>query len=141
MRVSSYAVARPAFYDRNAAGFISSYNSNPGPHGETTRVTVTVAAGKKHSVEVMGLQLIRDTAPSATVFSAVRAYITPSGGTSTKFVELDLFSTVVNTTNTFYVPPPITLYPADVMIYNTVDSSTGGTITYNLVYKSTIFDA
>lgn len=141
MRVSSLGVARPAFYDRNASGYIINYSDGLAPHAETNRITVTVAAGKKHSTEVLGTQILRDTAATAAGYAAVRAYITPSGGSITKLVDTFIFTTTVFATDRLLYTTPLTFYAGDQILLQTVDGSTGGTCTYNLVYKSTIFDA
>jgi len=141
MRVSSFAVARPAYYDRNAAGFIINYSASVAPHGETNRVTVTVAAGKKHAVEIIGATILRDAAAAVLGLAAVRAYITPSGGTTTKFLELPLYNNTVFSSSILFIPPPVTQYPGDVLLLQTVDGSTTGSITFSCVYKSTIFDS
>jgi hypothetical protein len=141
MRVSSYAVARPAYYDRNAAGFISNYVASAAPHSETNRVTVTVAAGKKHAVEIIGATILRDAAAAVLGYAAVRAYITPSGGAAMRFLELPLYNNTVFSSNSLFIPPTVTQYPGDVLLLQTIDGSTTGSITFSCAYKATIFDS
>lgn len=141
MKLGSLAAARPAFYDRNATGYIINYSNSLAPHAETNRITVTVAAGKKHSAEVFGTQILRDTAATLASYAAIRAYINPSGGSITKLVDTFISTNTVYVTDRLLYTTPITLYAGDQLLLQTYDSSTGGTCTYNLVYKATIFDA
>ena len=47
MKITSYAVARPQYYDRGAVSTFFSYAATLSQHAATTRWTTTVAAGKK----------------------------------------------------------------------------------------------
>ena len=47
MKITSYAVARPQYYDRNAVSTFFSGGGTYAQHATTTRWTTTVAAGKK----------------------------------------------------------------------------------------------
>ena len=140
MKVSSFAVARPAFYDRNASGVSSSYSNDLTPHASTTRFTATCPAGKKYILEAWYLSSWRIQV--ATVVSAVEnymTYLTASGG------GYIIQSTYVNNTayyrEVYTGGTSITLYPTDTLVYTTADASTGGQIRLAANVKFTVFDA
>ena len=79
MKVSSYAVARPNYYDRGATSVIGTYESaNIAPHGATERWTYTVAAGYRLLIENLLLSNYRAT--TATVSGPVYAYVVVASG-------------------------------------------------------------
>ena len=141
MRLSSLASARPAFYDRNSTSSLSVYNADVAPHAETSRVSVTVAAGKKHTVEALTLQVLRTSAGSVIGYAAGRAYIYPSGVSQSKLAECFLYNNTAYQEKIQIYSPGITLYPGDNIALASLDTTTGGTVTYLLVYKATIYDA
>ena len=136
MKVTSYAVARPAYYDRNSSAATLSFSNSAGPHGATTRWTATIAAGKKEFVEFTRCSVYRLTAP--TVDNVYEARIIVSGVQLTGAVGT---SGVVGTLLAVTLTGAITLYPGDIMLSETYDLSTGGTVYYNIGYRSTQFDA
>lgn len=136
MRISSYAVARPAYYDRNATASTSSYSAAPAPAGDVTRWSVTVASGKKILVEASYCSVTRQSAP--TVGALYYATVFCSGIIINSIADT---STVVGTTQSRIVTGMITAYPGDVIYGLTSDSSTGGTVFFNVQYKGTQFDA
>lgn len=141
MRVSSLGVARPAYYDRNSSNSLSVYNADITPHAETNRISVTVASGKKHNVEILTLQVLRTAAAGAVGYAAVRSYITPSGGSQYKFAECFLYNNTAYTEKIQTISPGVTLYPGDNLSESTLDTSTTGTCTFLVVYKATVYDA
>lgn len=139
MRISSYAVARPAYYDRNATSIADGYFADVGPHANTVRFTRTVAAGKKLIVEFANSSIIR-----TTVAAPVGSYSSYINVQSTSGLRLtDIFSR----DNTQYVyirqatPVSVTIYAGESYTGETSDASTGGTITYLHQIKSTQYDA
>jgi hypothetical protein len=140
MKVSSYAVARPAFYDRNAASAVQTYLAQVSPHSATTRWTYTVASGKKLNVEVTPCRILRLTV--ATVSGLLAEEITLTSGAS----ALVMLSNYV-TDNTLNVPylkdssASYTMYAAESLAAISLDSSTGGIVQFSMVMKGTLFDA
>ena len=140
MKVTSYAVARPAFYDRNASSAVQSYLQSVSPHGATTRWTNTVASGKKLNVEVTPCRILRGTA--ATVSGVIAEEITLTSGAS----ALIMLSNYV-TDNTVNIPylkdssASYTMYAGESLASSSYDGSTGGTVQFSLVMKGTLFDA
>ena len=141
MKITSYAVARPAYYDRNASSGVFSYDAaSIAPHALTTRWTTTVAAGKKAIIESGTARLIRQTA--ATVVGQANIQIVITSGVT----QIDLFNifTYSNTTNvpiTGNVPTSSTLYAGETLAATTADSSTGGQLYIGMFGKITTFDA
>jgi len=141
MRVSSFAVARPAYYDRNAASVVQVVDSSYTPHGQTNRGTYTVAAGKKANLESASIFLLTEAAPTvaaraiATIYilvSAVPCYVVRLDGTA---------GSTLNTARSAGLNGSPTIYPGEQLLFLTLDQSTGGTIGYNLNAKMTLFDS
>lgn len=140
MRVSSFAVARPALYDRNAQSVINFYYAAVGPHAAVSRFSYTVAAGKKLNIEVQFARLSRTVA--ATVAGQYHAEMSISTGAST------ILTTSIHTTDNLttgqvsaFGAPPITVYASESASGITYDTSTGGTVEYYVGHKATLFDA
>ncbi len=141
MRISSYAVARPAYYDRNATAYAQAYDlSLVAPHVLTIRFTTTVAAGKKLLLEHLSSTMIRQSvaAPVGDV------YIAPSvttGASTYPITRTYSNANVAGTTTYSQVVSGVTLYPSDVFTVSTFDGSTGGTMWYTIGAKGTTYDA
>ena len=136
MKVSSYAVARPAYYDRTAAAATASYGATVGPHGYTTRWTLTCAAGKKVISELFFMSVERATV-AATV-GAAEVVIQVNAATNFRKINT---SNVANTNVNETVLGSVTLYAAETFTSLSQDASTGGTVTYVVNFKGTTFDA
>jgi len=135
MKVTSYAVARPAYYDRNATSSYNQYSGVVGPHAETTRWTVTIAAGKKMLVEQIGI----------TYFNVSVATVAGSYASNIFIVGQYLASqgssvNVVATQGALYLTGNITLYAGETMYATTYNYATGGTVAHSMTYKATQFD-
>ena len=141
MKVSSFAVARPAYYDRNASSDSGQYVATVTPHGGTVRFTTTVAAGKKLFLEVGHCSLSRQTAATVVgTFDAV-IYIT-TGGNSPRYVYVaSKDNTVQPAPTTATITGTTTLYAGEVLESQTSDGSTGGSVAFIIQYKATSFDA
>ena len=140
MKITSYAVARPAYYDRNAQSSFGSYNNQVVPHGATTRVTATVAAGKKLSIEVGNIYIYR--AAAATVAGQIfTQHAVTSGVTSVQLAVSSIFSNVLQIYTVANFNGPVTIYAGETYTIDTLDSSTGGQGNYSANYKGTLFDA
>lgn len=140
MKITSYAVARPAYYDRNAVSSFGSYNNIPAPHAFTNRFTQTIASGKKLSIEVGNIILYRYTV--ATV--AGQIFCEHSVTSSSVAVQLATTSYFGNTTNVITqvnFNGPVTIYAGEIYNINTLDLSTGGISNISANYKGTLFDA
>ena len=141
MRVSSYAVARPAYYDRGASSVITVYSATATPHGATTRATYTVAAGYKALVEVSAATTQTVTAPA--VAGRTVAFVQLSNGSvSGTLARIDQTAATVAAT---YVlrqgQGSPTLYAGEYTEILTLDLSTGGSIAYEVFAKMTLFQA
>lgn len=141
MRVGSFAVARPAYYDRNATSVRNRYNAAVAPAGFTTRWTATVGAGKKAYVDQAVAWINTSTLPTGSGYS--RAYVETTDGTTGVVVCVaQMFtSTTAYTSDVDKATTSITLYAGFVITSLTADGSTGGTIQYLLDAQYTQFDA
>jgi hypothetical protein len=140
MRVSSFAVARPAYYDRNATGSYLTYGAQNTPHALTTRWTTTVATGKKGVIEyARGFTERRVVGGSAGQYSSW-VQIT-SGATTGTLIFANSFNNTLYNQVHIEIASAITLYAGDVFFYQTYDDSASGTIYYQGDAKVTLFDA
>jgi hypothetical protein len=67
--------------------------------------------------------------------------ITPSGGSLTDIIDLLLFTNVVGDAKQANVGGSFTIKPGDVITGTTFDSSTGGTVSYDVIMDGIEFDA
>lgn len=141
MKITSYAVARPANYDRNASSILQVTDSEFTPHGQTNRGTYTVAAGKKLYLESASIFLLTTLAPTVAGRCIATIYIL-SGTTPCYVARLDGYAsaTLYATRNSGLVGQP-TVYAGEQLLALTLDDSTGGRIGYNLNAKMTLFDS
>jgi len=141
MRVGSFAVARPAYYDRNATSTLQSYGADLAPHTTTTRFTTTVAAGTKLIVEVA--QAFTMTTSAATTagrgFSQVQV---TSGGTSVDLARVDQIQLSTSQAATQQlIPLSLTVYAGETVTGVTFNGSTGGTLFHVAAFKGTTYSA
>lgn len=142
MRLSNtQAVARPSYYDRNEVPKSFRYIATVAPHTTTVRWTYTVPVGKKAWMDSALAWLGRATAaaPVALAFGWVR--YTPSGGSATTMVNTTLATNGVNDNQQSLLSSLGAMVAGDVVEGLTVDTSTGGTVTYDVNLKYAEFDA
>lgn len=139
MRVGSFAVARPNYYDRNASGVSGQYSNDLAPHATTTRFTSTCPAGKKYITEGWYLSSWRISA--ATAVGSVENFLTfqtASGGG--RIIEAQYVNNTLYYREVYSGGTNITLYPSDYIVFTTADGSTGGQIRISCNVKFTSFD-
>jgi hypothetical protein len=142
MKVSSYAVGRPAYYDRTATRTAARF-ANPftAPHAQTTRWTVTIASGKKAFMETCIASIVVDASPTTGGFQRIQ--VGTSDGTT--FSDVLLISQYTTTTTKPILfnstPTQLTLYASQTLTAFTQDSSVGGTAEYTVSTQCTVFDA
>ena len=137
MRISSYAVARPAYYDRNSTTTTGGYYNTVGPHAQTTRWTITNTAAQKMYVDAGAVSLHRETAPatSASAFIALQSPVNSS-------VIFGFFNNATaGATLNVTMGGSILVLPGGSVVAVSQDGSTGGTITYALFCHAVQFDA
>jgi len=139
MKVTSYAVARPAFYDRNAASFGGGYAAVVAPHATTTRISVTVASGKKVILEGVNASVNRQTV--ATVAGLVNLYANITSVAGFRLVDIATTNNIALVRERQFVVVAATIYAGEIFDVYTEDPSTGGTVQYIVQYKGTTFDA
>lgn len=140
MRVSSYAVARPSYYDRNSTSVLNTYYAAVAPHGVTQRWNYTVAAGKKLLVEIQTSRIAR--ASVATVAGLAYTEIIVASGAANIITQSIQSTDNTITVATYALPTQShTIYASENLTSNSYDTSTGGTITFHISSKGTLFDA
>ena len=141
MKLGSLASARPAYYDRNAASLALSYDqAGIAPHAVTTRVTTTVAAGRKTLVESLCLIIVRDAVATVVGNQFLLTY-TQSGAIGINIQQAIQRSNTLSSTTAIATAYGITVYAGEQFRVDSADSSTGGSATYTVGVKGTTFDA
>lgn len=137
MRVGSFAVARPMYWDRNPVTTSNGYYNTVGPHSNTTRFTYTVPSGRKAFIDSGSVNVNRITA--ATVAGQVRvALATP---TLSNVLTLFTYSNTVGFADKSVVGGSLLILAGAVLEGTTEDTSTGGTILFTIYAHGTEFDA
>lgn len=141
MKVGSYALARPNYYDRGATSVIAAYESAPvAPAGATERWTYTVAAGYRLIIENIVLSNFRATA--ATASGPVYAYVVvSSGAVSTRMGHIGGYNTTVGNQIFQLITWGTSVYAGEILAGTTGDYSTGGTTAFVVDMKATLFTA
>lgn len=141
MRASSFAVARPAEYDRSPGTIRNSYAAGDvAPHATTTRWTYTVSSGKRSRILVGQVMMARQTAGGVAGRTAMRVLVTPSGGSAGAAMHIADYTNAVNSPNVVPYSGGGFLNPGDVASGDTEDTSTGGLVTYSTSMFNTEFD-
>lgn len=143
MRVSSFAVARPAWYDRQADSAIGGYEAVAiAPHSNTGRFSLTVAAGKKCYVESSYCGVERTTVATTVgiAYAIAQIYSTASAAQNT-LNQAYLYTITNGAENRSVVALQAAVNAGDQLLIYTADSSTGGQLTYRGVYKYTTYSA
>jgi hypothetical protein len=140
MRVSSFAVARPAWYDRNPATTLLHYAGTISPAGNTVRYSTTVAAGKLAYLDMLTCVQDRVTVATANPDDYARLYITPSGGTGTMLLENHQGINSVGYGTSNVIANAGTLIAGDLLELYTASGTTGGSVRISSSIKITTFD-
>jgi len=139
MKVSSFAVARPAYYDRNATSFLGVYDAGGvAPHGATIRITITLAATRKLLVEAVSFTLTKAGVSAPVGEAAIYSYVI--GSTSVPLTRLVSSSNVSSTVVTNQSSANFTVFGGETYQIGTYDTSTGGTNNYVAGAKGSQFD-
>ena len=141
MRVSSYAVARPQYYDRNATTKNLAYGAAAiAPHLNTTRFTYTVPSGRKCFVESLSVSSYRDSAATVAGQQLLNIVVY-DGVTYCNLISLYYATTTVGAVQTQILGNNATVYAGHVILGATWDLGTGGTQDLRLSAKGSEYDA
>jgi len=141
MKITSYAVARPQYYDRNAVSTFFSYGATLGPHAPTQRWTTTVAAGKKLLVEQGEGFLLTVVAAAIPLRVLVQGTIT-DGTYLTSFIAVDIQQSAnLSQCSTLVTYPGITVYAGETAYGTTYNGSATGTVAFFVGLKGTTFQS
>lgn len=139
MKVASYAVGRPAYYDRNASSFLGVYDvGSVAPHGATTRITITLAATRKLLVEAVVFTLTKGSVSAPVGEAAIYSYVI--GSTAVPLTRNASSSNVTNNVVSNQSNASFTVFGGESYSIGTYDTSTGGTNNYVAGAKGTQFD-
>lgn len=133
-------IARPQYYDRNAAGVAAAYEAGIGPHGATNRWTYTCPAGKVAYIESLYAYIVRQTAPGLNVYSEAYCVYLPFGGPGYKFFDL-VFNDGTPFNSRFVNQTSFGFMKAGDQLFGTSQNSdTGGAVTIGIAFKGTQCD-
>ncbi len=136
MKVTSYALGRPMYYDRNSTVVGGAYYAEVTAHALTTRWTITNTSSQKMFVDSGSISLTRTGVPAGAAIS-FGTLQSPSG---TSIIMCPMFtatlgqSTVVAMGGSVYVPP------GGVLEGRTADLSTGGFIQFGVFAHGVQYD-
>ena len=141
MKITSYAVARPQYYDRNAVSTFFSGGGTYTQHANTTRWTTTVAAGKKLLIEQGEVFCLTITAAAVPLRIAAKATIT-DGTYLTSFASQDAQqSASLQTPDEKITYPGITVYAGETVYGSTFINSVTGSVFMFVGLKGTTFQS
>jgi len=142
MKVSSFAVARPVYYDRNSATKGRTYGaSGIAPHSTTVRWTYTVPAGKAAYVESLNAMVFRDGTATVANIAQMLIYIQTTDTATTIQLQVREYKSTLYIPNITSQSNIAFIKAGDVVYAASADPSTGGTYTYTADMKLTEFDA
>ena len=142
MRVSSYAVARPAAFDRNPVQTVKSYASfSLAPAALTSRWSYTVPAGKRAVMTSGNIFVQRNTVATSVGQNQYEIYVAPVGVGATAFMQFYDSDNTLNRSLTLVISQGPLLNATDVVAAQTRDTSTGGSNNVSISATFTEFDA
>ena len=142
MKVSSYALARPNYYDRGLTHTALAFSGGLiAPHADTTRATLTIAAGKKAFLDMGSLAAQRDAAATVAGRMYIFLELLPGGAGGVVLLLVPSFSSALGTTTFAAVSGSLSVTAGDVLRLGTGDVATGGSYTYYIYTHTTSFDA
>lgn len=100
------------------------------PHTDTQRVYITPPSNRRYHVSQMLLYLYRTEAASVQGVSRIYVTLQRGAGTEYNIAMVDLFGAAVGARGGTNLTADITIYPGDTLRAYTVDTSTGGRISY-----------
>lgn len=141
MKVTSYAVARPSYYDRNATNTLAWYSDSVTPHATTARASITVAAGKKLMVDGAFVYIVIYTAQTVAGRNGINIEVT-DGSSYMPIARCENQGTsVVNQYFSGQGTLQTTVYAGQTIQGQTFMLGTGGTHFNFLSIKGITFDA
>ena len=142
MRISNVRASRPDWYDRNPAGVAESYLASAVvPHALTERWIYTIPTGKKAAIQILYLNLIKDSTATVGGLHTLDVAYTPSGG-----VELTIFYVAgiliaAGERQNAGVGATMVLLAGDLIRSRTQDLSIGGSNIYATMLQGLEIDA
>lgn len=142
MRVFNNGTSRPAWYDRGPLEIAKYYFAQAvAPHGVTTRWTYTVPAARKCLVELTQVTEMRDVAAGVAGTTNGFIRVVTAGAVTLDFAFTVFQNVNVDTYRQCAMAPQAVMLATSVVSGSTIDSSTGGSVTYNIAMKGTEYDA
>lgn len=133
---NSEGVAVPPNMDAPALQWWATYS----PHASTLRYTYTVAADRLLVLKSAMIQLLRRTTPSASGFIYAALQIRKTGVGDTSVIVLRMNNGAIGGSKELSIPINVRLEPGDRVRFYTSDSSTGGTVDFQLTVNSEEYD-
>lgn len=133
------AIARPAYYDRDAIPVTMEYNQIVAPHAAVVRVSYSPPGGYAAFVEVVTMLLLRSSAAGAANPANDQVRLNPFYGGVVIVAINFMQSNVISDQRTAIVTSYGYMAYGDVLDGLTYDSSVGGTMQHAIFMKGTEF--
>lgn len=130
MRLTNVFGGRPALYDRNPTSFAFETSQTTGPHVQTTRGTYTVPTARKAQVTSISGCEVRVTAATTAARSETDHNMENVATALAPLARLAVWTNAVGDKDHYNQGGANYLLAGEIVIYEDVDSSTGGTIEY-----------
>jgi len=108
------------------------FGSTVVPHAYTSRGSYTVPANKIARIDLIALSIMRITVPTTNGQVLSDIQITPSGGSTTRLVEVKFIDGLAGGRDALTVAPKMILEVGDEIELFTTDVSIAGTIAYKI---------
>ena len=140
MRVSSYAVARPSWYDRNSTEASNSFGASNGGFTNGFQFTYTVPSGKLFNMDsgFCGIWTSVIAAANGTDQSAL--IFTPSGGSATSLLDVRVYIQTAGVIATQNLAGTVLIFPGGTIQAYAFSGQTGGTTAFAISYHGVQFD-
>ena len=140
MRVGSFAVARPAWYDRNPTEVSNSFTGSNGGFTNGNQFSYTVASGKLLYLDAMFAGIWCSVVATGNGTDQAAMIFTPSGGSATSLLDARLYIESAGATATQVFGGSVLIFPGGVIQGYAFNGQTGGTTAYELTYHGVLFD-
>lgn len=140
MRVSSYAVARPSWYDRQSTESSNSFSGTNGGFTNGNQFTYTVPSGKLFNMDAGFCGIWCSVAATANGTDQAALIFTPSGGSATSLLDARLYIESAGATATQNLAGTVLIFPGGTIQGYAFNGQTGGTTAYAITYHGVQFD-
>ena len=140
MKVSSFTVARPAWYDRNSTEASNTFVGNNGAFSGGYQFTYTVPSGKLFNMDSAMCGVWTSVAATTNAIAISAMIFTPSGGSATSLLDVRVYIETAGVIATQNLAGTVLLFPGATIQAYVYAGQTGGTTTFTANYHGVQFD-